>query len=120
AHHARLTGNTILKRNDETIRADQADLDLAKSGGGANRLEKLVAEGNVVVQQPARKATGTQLVYQSAEAKYVLTGTKSDPPSIFDAEHGTVSGDSLTFFSHDDRVLVESDENHRTVTQTRV
>src|SRR5262249_30057140 len=75
ARHAHLTGNVLLKRNDETVRADQADLDLVKRTGGANRLEKLIADGHVVVQQPTRKATGKHLVYQSAESKYVLTGS---------------------------------------------
>jgi len=47
----------------------------------------------------------------------VLTG---GPPSIFDAEHGKITGVSLTFFRHDDRVLVEGNNLSPTVTQTRV
>jgi len=40
-------------------------------------------------------------------------------PSIFDAEHGTVWGDSLTFYSHDDRVFVESKRSSPTITRAR-
>jgi len=47
----------------------------------------------------------------------VLTG---GPPSIFDAEHGKITGDSLTFYKRDDRVLVEGKEASPTVTTTRV
>jgi lipopolysaccharide export system protein LptA len=83
-------------------------------------LEKIVAEGNVLLQEPARKATGAHLVYTAADSKYVLTGKPGVFPSIFDAEHGNVTGDSLTFFSHDDRVLVGSNEAQRAVTHTRV
>ena len=45
-----------------------------------------------------------KLVYTAADDKFVLTG---GPPSIFDAEQGKITGVSLTFFRHDDRVLVE-------------
>jgi hypothetical protein len=47
----------------------------------------------------------------------VLTG---GPPSIFDAEHGKITGGSLTFFRADDRVLVEGEVSTPVVTQTRV
>ena len=65
----------------------------------------MVAIGNVVVTEPNRRAVGDRLVYTADDARYYLTGKS---PSIFDAEHGTVWGDSLTFYNHDDRVLVES------------
>jgi hypothetical protein len=57
------------------------------------------------------------LVYTVADDKFVLTG---GPPSIFDAEHGKITGVSLTLFRRDDRVLVEGDNLSPTVTQTRV
>jgi hypothetical protein len=41
-------------------------------------------------------------------------------PSIFDAERGTVTGDSLTFYKRDDRVLVEGEAKSPAVTHTRV
>jgi lipopolysaccharide export system protein LptA len=77
----------------------------------------MVAEGNVVVQELGRKATGNELAYTVADDKFVLSG---GTPSIFDAERGKIRGDSLTFFRHDDRVLVEGKDSSPTVTQTRV
>ena len=71
----------------------------------------------VVITQPERRAIGDLLVYTAADDKFVLTG---GPPSIFDAEHGKITGVSLTFFRHDDRVLVEGNNSSPTVTQTRV
>ncbi len=70
-----------------------------------------------MVTQPDRRADGDRLVYTAADDKFVLTG---GPPSIFDAEHGKITGVSLTFFRHDDRVLVEGSDSSPTVTQTRV
>ena len=86
-------------------------------GSGTGKIDHIVAKDQVIITQPGRKATGDQLVYTASEDKFVLTG---GPPSIFDAEHGKITGVSLTLFRHDDRVLVEGDNSSPTVTQTRV
>jgi lipopolysaccharide export system protein LptA len=88
-----------------------------KSFSGPGRLDRMVAQGHVVVQQPARHADGQLLVYTASDDKFVLTG---GPPSIFDAERGKITGVSLTFFRGDDRVLVEGEASTPVVTQTRV
>ena len=71
------------------------------------------------LSSPSRgeKRPGEQLVYTTADDKFVLTGGS---PSIFDAEHGKITGVSLTLFRHDGRVLVEGNNTSPTVTQTRV
>jgi lipopolysaccharide export system protein LptA len=84
---------------------------------GSGQLDHLVGQGNVVIQQPTRRADGQNLVYTAADDKFVLTG---GPPSIFDAERGKITGVSLTFFRRDDRVLVEGEASSPVVTQTRV
>jgi lipopolysaccharide export system protein LptA len=81
------------------------------------RLEKIVATGSVLITEPTRRATGDQLTYTASDDKFVLTG---GPPSIFDAEHGKITGVSLTLFRHDDRVVVEGDSRSPAVTQTRM
>ena len=83
----------------------------------AGQLDHILAKGNVVVQQPTRRAEGQTLVYTAADDKFVLTG---GPPSIFDAERGKITGVSLTFFRADDRVLVEGKASTPVVTQTRM
>lgn len=80
-------------------------------------LEKIVADGGVLISQPGRRATGNKVVYTAAGDKFVMTG---GPPSIFDAEHGNVTGDSLTLFGHDARVLVEGSKQSPAVTEIRV
>jgi len=84
---------------------------------GPGQLDHMVAEGDVVIQQPKRRAEGEKLVYTAAEDKFVLTG---GPPSIFDAEQGKITGVSLTFFRRDDRVLVEGEASTPVVTTTQV
>ncbi|MFZ0951933.1 MAG: LptA/OstA family protein [Candidatus Sulfotelmatobacter sp.] len=90
---------------------------LAEHISTPGQLDHLVAKGNVVVQQPTRRAEGKTLVYTASDDKFVLTG---GPPSIFDAERGKITGVSLTFFRGDDRVLVEGKASTPVVTQTRV
>ena len=122
-----LDGGVTAKGNDATLTAQQMTVFLlprsksqpntAMDHGSPGQVERIVAENKVVVTQPARQATGERLVYTSADDMFVLTGGS---PSIFDAERGKITGDSLTFFRHDDRVLVEGKETSPTVTRTQV
>ena len=122
---AHYEGGLTAKGTDFTAAANTADAYLeARSQAASNqqlagpgRLERMVAEGNVTIQQPGRRAEGQKLVYTAAEEQFVLTG---GPPNIFDAERGKITGVSLTFFQADDRVLVEGEASTPVVTQTRV
>jgi lipopolysaccharide export system protein LptA len=113
---ARFVGSVVARMTDGTLTADQATIYLLprdqKPGvkaptnePSASHLDHVVADGHVVLIQPTRHGQGDHLVYTAADGKYVLSGGS---PSIFDAERGTVQGDSLTFYNRDDRVLVES------------
>ena len=82
-----------------------------------SKLEKIVASGSVLITEPNRRATGDKLTYTVSDDKFVLTGGS---PSIFDAEHGKITGVSLTLFRRDDRVVVDGDSSSPAVTQTRV
>ena len=123
-----LTGGVTAKGADATMTSRQMTVFLVARGqckdgncpasaGATTQLDKIVAENDVTIVEPTRRATGQQLVYTAADDKYVLTG---GPPSIFDAEHGKITGDSLTFYRHDDRVLVEGKSTSPAVTRTQV
>jgi lipopolysaccharide export system protein LptA len=124
-HRAHFEGGVRARGADVIITADHLDAFMVPRGQsrshvpleGQGQLDRIVAEGNVVVQEPARRAQGEKLVYIAADDKFVLTGGL---PSIFDAEHGKTTGDSLTFYKRDDRVQVEGTDASPTVTQTRV
>ena len=122
---ARFEGGVTLKSADQTVTAESMEVYLLAAGeksaaaAGASRVERVVATGPVVVEAPGRRATGTRLVYTAAEGKFEITGDAAHPPSLSDAERGTATGDSVTFYNHGDRVVVSSRAS-RTVTQTQV
>ena len=136
---ARYTGDVFAKTATNTINSQQIDVYLKPAdpdakgatpatssaaqkkstipgSDGPSQIDHMVAVGKVIVTGPNRRAVGDRLVYTAEDGKYFLTGKS---PSIFDAEHGTVWGDSLTFYSHDDRVLVESKRSSPTITRAR-
>lgn len=138
---ARYTGNVLAKTPTQTVTTRQLDIYLKEAEPSAtntpdtaaqkpapqrgpslpgsdqpSKIDHMVAIGKVVVTEPNRRAVGDRLVYTADDGKYFLTGKS---PSIFDAERGTVWGDSLTFYSHDDRVLVESERSSPTITRAR-
>ena len=120
-----LDGGVTAKGPDTTLTAQQMTVFLRSrsesqaSVGPATpgQVDRIVAEGKVMIAQPTRRATGERLVYTAVEDKFVLTG---GTPSIFDAERGKITGDSLTFYRHDDRVLVDGKDTSPTVTRTHV
>jgi len=122
---AHYEGGVVAKGADFTASAGTLDAYLLphsqasrnQSFAGPGQLDHMVAQGDVLIQQPNRRAEGQNLLYTAADDKFVLTG---GPPSIFDAEQGKITGVSLTFFRGDDRVLVEGEASTPVVTQTRV
>jgi lipopolysaccharide export system protein LptA len=122
---AHYDGGVTARGTDFTATAKQMDIYfLPRSQSPANQalgtsghLDRMRAEGNVVIHEPGRRANGENLIYTASDDKFVLIG---GPPSIFDAEHGKITGVSLTFFRAGDRVLVEGEKSTPVVTQTRV
>jgi lipopolysaccharide export system protein LptA len=122
-------GGVVAKAADFTASSKTADVYLrprsqtavltsgSQSSASPGQLDRMVAQGGVLIQQPNRQARGETLTYTAAEDKFVLTG---GPPSIFDAEQGKITGVSLTFFRRDDRVLVEGEGSTPVITTTRV
>jgi hypothetical protein len=111
----------VMRGADATVTADRADVLLAPRGATSSsnanapsQLQQVTAEGRVRLEEPRRRAAGEKLVYTDADGKFVLTGGS---PSIFDAEKGNLTGNSLTFFSRDDTVLVEGGTGRAITTQ---
>ena len=112
---AAFSGKVEVHAGDAVMNANTAQVLLRPTGGqpgaASGQLDRIVAEGDIRIQERDRKGQGSRLVYVAQEQKFVLTGTEGHLPSIFDAEHGQISGNSLTFFTQGDRVLVGSGDS---------
>ncbi len=145
ARRAEFTGGVLVENADSRMRGEQATVYLqpaqgagGKPAGGAKvsapvggaggmmggSVERIVATGQIEIEQPGRRATGTQLVYTASDGMFVLTGTAAAPPKVVDEVRGTVTGASLRFHSGDESVVVSNDGSsgagHRVRTETQV
>jgi len=139
-------GTVTAEQSDEVVHADDALLFLKPSppasgkssqnapapqttaaGNGSglspasrqnSQLDHMVATGHVIFTQPGRKGSGEKLVYTADDGKYVLTGTESALPQMWDRVHGTTTGAALIFNSQDDSVEVSGGKSSA-VTDTR-
>jgi lipopolysaccharide export system protein LptA len=83
-------------------------------------VERIVALGQVRLIQPGRRGTGSRLVYTASNGHFLLTGDVDSPPEVVDANHGTVTGQELTFASQTQAIIVSGTSNDSTTTKTRV
>ncbi len=137
-HEADFSGAVLVESADGSMHASSAVVTLqAPAAGGrpgpqegvvpvglfGGSVERVVAQGDVSLNQPGRKATGDRLTYTAADGEFKLTGTASRMPRLVDQVNGTVSGAALIFHSGDDSVIISSGESGgkvRTRTETTV
>ena len=82
-------------------------------------VDHIVATGAVVIDQPGRRGTGNQLVYNAGDGVYTLTGSKADPPKVVDQAQGSVTGAALRFKSGDNSVEVLGSEDGKAAGRVR-
>jgi lipopolysaccharide export system protein LptA len=119
---------TVAGKGDGPVGSGKASAGSSTQGGAANgfmggSVERVVATGQIDLQQPGRRATGDKVVYTASDGMFVLTGTTAVPPKVVDDHQGTVTGTSLRFHSGDDSVLVSngtSGAGQKVRTETRV
>ncbi|MGH9520254.1 MAG: LptA/OstA family protein, partial [Terriglobales bacterium] len=110
-------GGVAMHTGDAHLTAPELQVWLTQGAHGAGRLERALAQGGVNLAQPGRTASSRQLRYDFAAGRVELLG---GPPSIFDAEHGQIHGDPLTFFLANDEIQVGSPQGARAEGQTVV
>jgi lipopolysaccharide export system protein LptA/lipopolysaccharide export system protein LptC len=97
-------GHVRLDSSGTTLEADRLDAYFAPASvGEASKLERAVAEGHVTAVEPGRRATGDRGEYFAGAGKLVMTG---GPPTLYDADKGFITGQSLTFFTQADSLIV--------------
>ena len=92
-------GNVMARQKDIVIYADSLEAIMIEGGKG---IEKVIAGGNVKIQQGLRVANCQKAVFYNVEQKVVLTGD----PKVSEGEN-IVSGDEIIFDIEQDRVEVK-------------
>ncbi len=115
---ARYRGHVQFQTENTTLDSDRLDVYFSEGGSvEQSEVERAVADGHVVVTQPGRRATGEHAEYYAGPGKIVLTG---GPPTLYDEEKGFTTGQRLTFFIHDDRLIVDGGEHTPSISKHRV
>jgi lipopolysaccharide export system protein LptA len=112
----------VLTSAQARLTAGRLQVDLAPSASktasaGPAVLQRVTASEDVKITQPGREAKAQTVVYDMAENRITMRG---GPPSIYDAEHGYLTGETLTFFPSNDTIRVESEPGKRTFGEYRV
>ncbi|HEV2133000.1 MAG TPA: hypothetical protein VGR47_01935 [Terracidiphilus sp.] len=112
-------GEVVADAGGATCRAQEVTLLLRPRGKAPQtaEVERVTADGNVLVSSAGRKGAGAKLVYSSMTGEYALTGTPAEPPRLTDPARGTVTGAALIFNSRNDSVSIEG-SGHETRTDT--
>lgn len=81
-----------------------------------NEVSKTVAETNVVITQPNRRATGDSAQYTAADEVVILRG---NPATVDDGESGSSQGGQITVYMRENRVIGEGKAKPGTSGRTR-
>jgi lipopolysaccharide export system protein LptA len=107
---AEYTGGAILQRSNMDVKAKEIRAFLRNDSNDSS-LDHAIADGQVQIHSPSpgriRDGTSEHVEYFVDDDKVVLTGGR---PKFVDSLRGTTQGDKLTWFSKDDRLLVNGVE----------
>lgn len=97
----RYEGNVDIRQGTDRIVAGVASVIL----NDKNEVSNTVAENNVIITQPNRKAAGDYAQYTAADEKVILRG---NPATVEDTEKGSSNGAQVTVFLNEKRIVTES------------
>ena len=95
------TTNVVVTSQDMKLKADELTVYFA--AGSAEKIERIMARGNVVIEQPERTAHANQVEYFVSEDRMVLSGT----PDILQKNGNHISGSSISIYRSSNRMDVD-------------
>lgn len=115
ARTAEFIGNVRATQGDTVITADRLKIYFesapGEKTGAAEResIQKIVADGNVNIEMSDGVAAADKAVYITATDVLVLTG----PNSKITSERNSVTGDKITIYRSEDRMIVDGSGKER-------
>ncbi|MDD5542637.1 MAG: LptA/OstA family protein [Acidobacteriia bacterium] len=117
-HMARYDRDVVMRGDSGVVRSPALEIHMAQNPKPSeSRIDHATALGGVTITQPDRRATAERADFYSSDNRIVLTGNQ---PTIIDNVKGATTGRELTFYTRDDRVLVDGDPQGRTTTQHKM
>ena len=113
---ATYTGNVQVWDEMGTMKSKQLDIYFVTEDG-KKAIQKMWAQGDVIIHQPGRDSWSESAEYFPSERKVILEGGS---PRIVDSARGSTSGPRLTLFIDDGSIFVEGDSKNRSFTTQRV
>jgi LPS export ABC transporter protein LptC len=101
-----------IRQGTDRITAGSADVFLDEK----NELARTVAEDNVVITQPGRRATASWAQYTAADEVAILKGK---PATVSDAANGSSQNAEITFYMRERKVVAESRSNQAPAGRSR-
>jgi len=98
-------GNVMARQKDFVIYADSIEAVIIEDGKG---IEKVIAGGNVKIQQGVRVASCQKAIFYNLDQKVILTGN----PKIWEGDN-VVSGDEIIFDIEKSRIEVKGGPGQR-------
>ena len=108
----RYVDSVDIRQASDRITGGKADVYLDDK----NELSKTVVDGNVVITQPKRRATGDFASYTAADEVVVLRG---NPARVEDAVQGASQGAQMTVYLRDNRVNTEGRSTQNSAGRSR-
>jgi lipopolysaccharide export system protein LptA len=120
---AKYTGTARMVGDQGDLRGERVELYFDESGRGLARLEAYDSVRFGLKARPGgpgqRWGRGLRLTFFADEERYVLTGPRANVVErIAPQQCQETTGRTLTFFTATDSVVVDNDNNSRTLTQT--
>lgn len=94
-------GNVDIRQQTDRITAGIAKIYL----NDKNEVSQTIAENNVVITQPNRRASGDYAKYELADESVVIRG---NPATVDDRENGSSQAAQMTVYMRDNRVISDS------------
>jgi outer membrane protein assembly factor BamD len=98
-------GNVMARQRDIIIYADSLEAVVIENGKG---IEKVIADGNVKIQQGLRVASCEKAIFYNIDQKVILTGA----PRVWEDDN-IVSGDEIVFDIEQNRIEVKGGSSGR-------
>jgi LPS export ABC transporter protein LptC len=101
SNYLKYEGNVDIRQQTDRIMAGVANIYL----NDKNEVSQTIAENNVVITQPNRKALGEYAKYDASDESIILRG---NPAKVDDKENGSSQAAQMTVYMRENRVVAES------------